>query len=100
MTSSLRVGPPLRVLVVEDSIEDSALLVEEIRRGGYEPLAKRVETREALLAALSDSPWDVVLSDYNLPAFHGPGALQAVKDSGKDVPFLLVSGAIGEQLAV
>jgi two-component system cell cycle sensor histidine kinase/response regulator CckA len=91
---------PLRVLIVEDSPEDAALLVGEIRRGGHEVVHRRVETREALVEALEAQTWDVVLSDYNLPWFHGPGALQVVRESGIPVPFLLVSGAIGEHLAV
>jgi PAS domain S-box-containing protein len=93
-------GSRLRVLLVEDSAEDAERMLAEIRRAGYEPVAERVETRGALVEALRRGGWDVVLSDYNLPEFQGPGALQATKDWGGDVPFLLVSGAIGEQLAV
>ncbi len=91
---------PLRVLFVEDSEDDVRLLLAELRRGGYSPAHLRVETGEGMAAALEREPWDVVLSDNRMPAFDGAGALEVLKRSGRDVPFILVSGAIGESAAV
>ncbi|GAW68313.1 histidine kinase [Geoanaerobacter pelophilus] len=90
----------LRVLLVEDSEEDSLLLIRELRRGGYELAHMRVETAESMRRALQDGEWDVVLSDYRMPSFDAPGALQVLHDSGQDIPFIIVSGKIGEDLAV
>ncbi len=91
---------PLRVLLVEDSPDDAALVLREIRRGNYEPECLRVETREDFVAALSAREWDVIVSDYGLPRYSGLLALQDARASGKDLPFILVSGTIGESAAV
>lgn len=91
---------PLRVLLIEDSEDDAALLVRELKRAGFKPNALRVETAEALLGALADGPWDLVLCDYTLPRLDAPRALEIVKASGHDVPFIIVSGTIGEEKAV
>jgi len=91
---------PLRVLVVEDSQDDAALMERELRRGGYEPTAKRVETAKAMSAELKRQEWDVVISDYVLPRFGGLDALKVLKDSGLDLPFIIISGKIGEDTAV
>jgi phosphoserine phosphatase RsbU/P len=93
-------GKPLRVLIVEDSEDDALLLVFELRRGDYSPLYKRVETFEAMSQALEDEGWDVVISDYVLPGFSGLEALRLVRRSGLDLPFIIVSGKIGEDTAV
>ena len=93
-------GTPLRVLIVEDSPDDAELLVLELRRGGFEPGAERVETEQAMRAALAEQPWDLVLADYALPAFSAPAALTVVRELGLDLPFLVVSGKIGEETAV
>lgn len=90
----------LRILLVEDSEEDTLLLMREIRRGGYEPECRRVETAEEMGAALSDGSWDLVISDYRLPQFSAPAALETLKESRLDLPFIIVSGKIGEDLAV
>ncbi len=90
----------LRVLLVEDSEEDSLLLIRELRRGGYKLAHMRVETAESMRRALQDGEWDVVLSDYRMPSFDAPGALQVLHESGQDIPFIIVSGKIGEDLAV
>ncbi len=90
----------LRVLIVEDSEDDAALLVRELRRGGYTVRTERVETAAAMRAALERDTWHVVLADYSLPAFSAPAALAVLKDLGLDVPFIIVSGAIGEEVAV
>jgi signal transduction histidine kinase len=94
------VGEPLRVLIVEDSEDDAVLLARELRREGYEPVMERVETAEAMADALASGPWDLVLADYNLPRFGAPAAMAMLKQSGLDVPFIIVSGAIGEETAV
>jgi PAS domain S-box-containing protein/putative nucleotidyltransferase with HDIG domain len=91
---------PLRVLVVEDSEDDAALVVRELRRGGYEPVVTRVDTADAMNAALDHQTWDVILADYMMPQFSAPAALKLVQDRGLDVPFIVVSGTIGEGTAV
>ncbi len=93
-------GAPLRVLIVEDSEGDEVLLVRELRRGGYDPVAFRVETADAMRAALASQPWDLVLADYTLPHFSGPAALALLQQSGHDLPFIIVSGTISEETAV
>ncbi|HJS60091.1 MAG TPA: ATP-binding protein [Vicinamibacteria bacterium] len=93
-------GRPLRVLVVEDYEQDAELVVRELRRGGYAPAWQRVETREAMQAALESQPWDIVLADYAMPSFSAPEALALMKRTGFDVPFIIVSGTIGEEVAV
>jgi DNA-binding NtrC family response regulator len=91
---------PLRVLIVEDSEDDTLLLVRELRRGGFEPEFIRVETPEDLGAALKDREWDLVISDYLMPHFSGLDAFRMVRESGLDLPFIIVSGKIGEDTAV
>lgn len=91
---------PLRVLVVEDSEEDTYLLLHELQRAGYSVVHERVETRPALQAALAHGQWDVVLCDYTLPKFGAMEALLTLKESGLDLPFIVVSGTVGEETAV
>ena len=91
---------PLRVLVVDDSENDALLLLRGLRHGGFEPVFERVDTPNAMAAALTDHVWDIIISDYSMPYFSGLAALQVLKHSGLDLPFILVSGAIGEDLAV
>ena len=88
----------LRLLVLEDSEDDFLLTVETLRAEGYEPVTLRVETREDLAAAL-DSEWDVILSDYTLPHFNGKDALAIVRARDADIPFIVVSGTVGEEIA-
>ena len=90
----------LKVLLVEDSQEDSLLLVRELLRGGYKLEHLRVETAQGMRQALKEMKWDVVISDYRMPSFDALGALQVLHESGQDVPFIIVSGKIGEDLAV
>lgn len=90
----------LRVLVVEDSEADTALLVRELTRGGYEPVIERVEAPEALKAALETRSWDLVVADYSMPRFNSTAALKMVQQTGLDIPFIIVSGTIGEDRAV
>ena len=91
---------PLRVLICDDSQDDVALTVRELRRGGYEPSIEHVDTPTAMAAALERESWDVVLSDYTMPQFSAPAALALVQERGVDVPFIIVSGSIGEDAAV
>ena len=91
---------PLRCLLVEDSENDAMLLLRQLRSGGYDVTSERVDTAEAMRAALDRHPWDVVLADYKMPHFSGPAALELLKASGKGLPFILVSGSIGEEQAV
>jgi two-component system, cell cycle sensor histidine kinase and response regulator CckA len=91
---------PLRVLIIEDSEDDTLLLLRELCRGDFEIFSERVETPAALHATLTKQVWDIVLSDYSLPHFSAPAALALVQELGLDLPFLVVSGTIGEQSAV
>jgi PAS domain S-box-containing protein len=91
----------LKVLLVEDNVDDAFLLERHLRRHGFAPQITRVETAPEMLAALTrpDSP-EVVLADYNLPNFSGPAALQLLRRSGLDIPFIMMSGAVSEETAV
>ncbi len=89
----------LRVLHVEDSEPDHLLMLAHLQRGGMRVESLRVESEREFVAALNEA-WDVILSDYGLPGFSGLAALDIVKSSGKLIPFILVSGEIGEDVAV
>ncbi len=91
---------PVRVLVVDDSAPNASLLVEELRRGGFEPAIERVTTREDLEAAFRDGAWDVVLSDLSAARLGAFEALSLLKDLDLDIPFLIVSEALGEETAI
>ena len=93
-------GVPLRLLLVEDSENDALLLVRELTRAGLEPVVERVETAVAMQAALDRQGWDIVLGDYSMPQFGGAAALALLRERGLDVPFIIVSGTIGEERAV
>src|SRR5882762_1369766 len=90
---------PLRLLHIEDSELDHELTLAHLRRGGIHAEALRVDTEADYLRVL-DEDWDVIVSDYNLPGFSGLVALDLLKAHGRDVPFILVSGEIGEDTAV
>lgn len=90
----------LHVLVIEDSENDAELLLEEIREAGYDPISERVQTPEHLTASLARHTWDVVLCDYVMPQFSAPDALKIVRAKHPDVPFIVVSGIVGEEAAV
>jgi len=91
---------PLRVLIVEDSEDDTLLMLLELRRNGYEPTSERVDSAEAMSAALDRQTWDLIISDYAMPRFSMSTALTMVQEKGLDLPFIVVSGAIGEEAAV
>jgi two-component system cell cycle sensor histidine kinase/response regulator CckA len=90
----------LRALILEDSETDCALLVRALRQGGYAVSHKRVDSPAAFAASLVEGAWDVVISDYSMPGFRGTEALAALREKGLDIPFIFVSGTIGEELAV
>jgi len=92
---------PLRVLLVEDSEDDALLLLRVLRRGGYDPTYERVDTAPAMEAALDGGSWDLVVSDHGMPAFSSSEALGLLRRKGfVDLPFIIVSGQIGEDAAV
>ena len=90
----------MQVLIVEDSENDTVLLLEELEQKGHAPAHQRVETKEDFLAALQNGSWDAVISDYVLPQFSGPDALKLLRNQGFDIPFIMVSGVHGEETAV
>jgi signal transduction histidine kinase len=90
---------PLRALIVEDSENDCMLLLSMLQRGGYSVDHKRVDTAASLKATLDD-PWDIVISDFSMPGFRGTDALAIIRDRGLDVPFIFLSGTIGEDMAI
>jgi PAS domain S-box-containing protein/putative nucleotidyltransferase with HDIG domain len=89
----------LKVQLLEDSAADAELVLHELRRAGYDPEWKRVETEPEYLAQL-DQGWEIILADYNLPEFNGLRALQLLRGHDPDLPFIIVSGTIGEDIAV
>ena len=91
---------PLRVLIVEDSEDDARLLLRAIEHQGYDPVSERVDSAEAMTAALDKGTWEVVLCDYSMPGFSAPAALSALQKAELDLPFIVVSGTIGEEQAV
>jgi DNA-binding NtrC family response regulator len=90
----------LRVLIIEDSEDDTTLLLLELKRGGYAVVSERVDTPEAMRAALTAQTWDVVISDYSMPAFSAPAALAILHEVELDLPFIISSGTVGEETAV
>ena len=90
----------LKVLHVEDSERDVALLTRHLTRAGYELYSERVETPKAMRAALETKEWDCILCDYSMPHFNALSALKLLQESGLDIPFIIISGTIGEEVAV
>ncbi len=90
---------PLRTLVLEDQMDDFKLLMHELRRAGFDPTGERVESAEEFLAHL-DPKLDIIFSDFTMPGFNGLDALRLMKERKIDVPFVFVSGTIGEEVAV
>lgn len=89
-----------RLLIVEDSDDDYHLIVSQLRSAGYEPQHERVQTKGELGAVLDSDEWDAILSDYHLPGFNAPAALAILQTRALDLPFIIVSGAVGEETAV
>src|ERR671910_1520655 len=94
-------GVDLKVLLVEDSEDDALLLLRTLRKGGYDPTWERVDTPQDMEAALDGASWDLVISDHSMPAFSSSAALGLLRRKGfVDLPFIIVSGHIGEDVAV
>lgn len=93
-------GIPLAVLIIEDSESDAQLIVNLLRKAGYEVISEQVETAEQMRFALEKRIWDVVISDYSLLQFDGHAALKLLKEKQLDIPFIVVSGTMGEESAV
>ncbi|MFC1671795.1 response regulator [Planctomycetota bacterium] len=90
----------VRILIVEDSEDDALLLLRKLEQGGCKVVWERVYTRKAMTRALDNGEWDAVISDYRMPQFSAQDALELVKERGLDIPFIVVSGTIGEEKAV
>ena len=91
---------PLHLLIVEDSEDDALLLLRELRKGGFEPRWQRIDTSDALVTALDREQWDLVIADFSMPTFSGTEALALLRARDTDLPFIFVSGTIGEEVAV
>jgi DNA-binding NtrC family response regulator len=94
------VGIPLRVLLIEDNPDDATLMELALTRGGYTPSIVRVDSAVAMSDALDREPWDLIVSDYNMPSFDAPAALSLLQAHDLDIPFIIVSGTVGEHAAV
>ena len=93
-------GKPLRVLILEDSEDDALLLLRELKQSGYDVDFERVDKAPEMQSALDQKTWDLILSDFSMPEFNAPKALELLKASGLDLPFIIISGTIGEETAV
>ena len=91
---------PLQVLQVEDSESDAAMVVRLLSQAGYDVHHERVENAEEMQAALDRQSWDVIIADFALPQFDAPSALTLLQQTGLDIPFIVISGTVGEELAV
>ncbi len=91
---------PIRVLMVEDSEDDTVLILRELKRCGYDPTSERVETDKAMKAALDNQTWDIIICGYSMQQFSVQAALETLQKMGLDLPFIIVSGTIGEDVAV
>ncbi len=93
-------GKSLRVLQIEDSPDDATLVLRHLKQSGYDVQARRVEEAIEMRNALEDATWDVIISDHHLPRFDARAALEVLRQTGLDIPFIVVSGVIGEDLGV
>jgi two-component system, cell cycle sensor histidine kinase and response regulator CckA len=93
-------GKPLRVLLVEDSEDDAQLTIRTLTKGGYDPIFERVETAETMRRALKDRSWDIIICDYSLPQFSGQEAITVWQEDEPHLPLIILSGVIGEEMAV
>jgi diguanylate cyclase (GGDEF)-like protein/PAS domain S-box-containing protein len=91
---------PLRVLMIEDSEDDALLTIRELEKGGYNPSYERVQTASGMEKALMEKQWDIILCDYQMPQFNAPAAIALLKKAKMDIPMIIVSGTIGEDVAV
>ncbi len=90
----------LNILIIEDSEDDALLLVHDLQSDGYDVFFERIETRDAMSFALSAKSWDIVLSDYSLPHFSGIDAIRLLREQQLDIPTILISDTVGEDVAV
>ena len=90
---------PLHLLIIEDCDDEAQLVVSLLSEGGYAVVSKRVETAEAMRAALDRGPWDIVISDYYMPQFDGLAALRLLRKNAPNIPFIMVTGTLGEEVA-
>ncbi|NQV01172.1 MAG: response regulator [Bacteroidia bacterium] len=90
----------IKLLLVEDNDTDALLVVRQLKKEGFEVDHLQVKTREEMEKAFSDESWDLVISDYSLPGFGGKDALELFNSKNLDIPFILVSGTVGEDIAV
>lgn len=91
---------PLHVLIIDDSEEDSLLIIHELKKSGYKVTSDRVDTGQAMEKALDNKSWDVIIADHSMPKFNGLEALSLMQKKGADIPFIMVSGKFGEDFAV
>jgi len=91
---------PLQALIIEDSESDTLLLIRQLRQGGFEPVYKRMDTEEEMRASLAQERWDIIFSDHMMPQFNSREALRVYQESGLDIPFIIISGTIGEEAAI
>lgn len=93
-------SPHLKVLIAEDSEDDAFLIVRELRHGGYTPEMERVDSAKDMQSALEKQAWDLIITDHNMPGFNSTEALTLARSYDENVPFIVVSGSIGEEIAV
>lgn len=94
------IGEYLKILIIEDSEDDTELLLHEIKKGGYNPTYVRVETANGMIESLNEQTWDFIIADYRLPDFSAPEALKVLQESGLDLPFIIISGKVEDDVAV
>ena len=90
----------IRVLIVEDSEPDARLMMRELRKADFEPSYTRVETPEAMRSALQQDDWDLIIADYTMPHFSGADALKLFNETRREIPFILVSGTVSQDIAI
>lgn len=93
-------NPILRTLIVDDSEDDALLIIRELKKSGYHPVYKRVETADDMKKSLQENHWDIILCDYKMPKFSAPAAIKLLKEANLDIPIIIISGTIGEETAV
>ena len=90
----------LRVLIVDNSEDDTLLIIRELKKDGYNPVHERVETSAAMKKTLKEKQWDIILCDYKLTKFNAPSAIAVLKETNIDIPIIIVSGTVGEDVAI
>jgi CheY-like chemotaxis protein len=90
----------IRVLIIEDLEDDEQLLISLLKKGEYNPVYERVETAAAMKKSLKEKQWDIILCDYSLPEFNAPSAIDILKEANIDIPIIIASRSIGEDVAI